>query len=155
MIHKARLDGVAQTNCQHEVAAAAADVVGDGQRHAEIVRRVAGFGLGQEVVHEIDVTNERGVPERRVEWICAAAADERAWTGATELRYLLATGLDRAGAEGGDAAPHGVENVNWQLRTRLARYGIELGASGIFGERFNLSHAEILRLLGRHLLGCE
>src|SRR5580658_7443994 len=148
MINKARLHGVAQTNCQHEVAAAAADVVGYGQRHAEIVRRVTGFGLGQEVVHEIDVTNERGVPERRVEWICAAAADERAWTGATELRNLLATGPDRARAEGGDAAPQGVEDVNRQLRTRLARQGAEVGASGIFGESFNLSHGEMLRLLG-------
>src|ERR1700679_109285 len=117
MIHKARLDGVAQSNCQHEVAAAAADVVGDGQRHAEIVRRVAGFGLGQEVVHEIDIAYECCVPKRRVERVGAPAADERAWTGATELRDLLTTSLDRAGAEGGDAATEGVEDVNRQLLT--------------------------------------
>src|SRR5271170_2924820 len=117
MIYKAWLDGVAQSNCQHEVAAAAADVVGDGQRHAEIVRRVAGFGLGQEVVHEIDITYECRVPKRRVERVGAPAADQRTRTGPPELGHLLAASLDRACAEGSDAATQGVEDVNRQLLT--------------------------------------
>src|SRR5271170_4785395 len=121
MIYKAWLDGVAQSNCQHEVAAAAADVVGDGQGHAEIVRRVAGFGLGQEVVHEIDIAYERRVPKRRVERIGAPAADERTRTGPPELGHLLAASIDRARAEGGDAATQGIENMYRQLRAGLAR----------------------------------
>src|SRR5271170_6018390 len=117
MIYKAWLDGVAQSNRQHEVATAAADVVGDGQRHAEIVRRVAGFGLGQKVVHEIDIAYECRVPKRRVERVGAPAAYERTRTGPPELGHLLATSLDRASAEGGVAASEGVEDVNRQLLT--------------------------------------
>ena len=125
MINEARLDRVAQGHPEHQVAAAAADVVGNGQRHAEIVRRMAGFGLGQEVVHEIDVAHECGVPERGVDRVRLSTADQRARAGAAELRNLLATGLNRAGAQGGDAAAQRIQDVNRQLLARLRREVVE------------------------------
>ena len=56
MIDKPRLDRVAQCHREHQIVAVAAHVIGDSQRDAEIVGRMAGFSLGQNVVHEIDVT---------------------------------------------------------------------------------------------------
>jgi hypothetical protein len=55
------------------------------------------------------------MPERRVDRIGLAAADQ--WTGAvaTEIRDLRATGFDRACAQGRDTAAERVQNVHRQL----------------------------------------
>src|ERR1700733_1736357 len=97
MIDKARLDRVAQGHCEHQIATAATNVIGDGQRHAEVICGVSGFSLGQNVVHEIDVAHEYGVPERRVNGVRLPAADQHTWAATAELCNLLATGLNGAG----------------------------------------------------------
>ena len=61
---------------------------------------------------------------------------------ATEIRDLRATGSDRACAQGGDTAAERVQNVNRQLLARLRREIGERGASGIFGEGFDLGQGE-------------
>jgi hypothetical protein len=104
VINEARLHCVAQCHSQHQIAASAAHVVGDSQRYAEVIRGMAGFGLSKEVIHEIDITHECRVPEGSVDRVCFSAADQRAWTCATELGDLLVTGLNRASAQGGNAA---------------------------------------------------
>src|SRR5260221_12779850 len=99
---------------------------------------MARFGLSQEVVHEIDVTDERGVTERCVDWGRLAAADQRAGASAAEFRDLLATGLNGARAEGCDAAPEGVEDMDGQLLARRRREIVESGAGGVAGEGLDL-----------------
>src|ERR1700688_2575259 len=93
MINEPRLNRVAQGHPEHQVAAATADVVGYRQRNAEIVRRMAGVVLGQEVVHEINVAHACGVPERGVDRVRPSTADQCARAGATKLCNLLATSL--------------------------------------------------------------
>jgi hypothetical protein len=110
VINEAGLHRVAQCYSEHQITTAATHVVRHRQRHAEIVRRVAGFGWGQEVVHEIDVAHERGVPAGRVDRVRLSAADQRAAAGAAELGDLLATGLDRPRAKGSDAAAQRVQD---------------------------------------------
>src|SRR5580698_7000045 len=153
MINEARLDRVAQGYPEHQVSAAATDVVCNRQRNAEIVRRMAGFALGQEVVHDIDIAHECGVPERGVNRVRPSTADQRARAGATKLCNLLATSLNRAGPEGGDAAAQRIQDVNRQLLPRLRREVVEFGASGVPGESFDLGHDENLRFwwIGRRL----
>src|ERR1700689_4531582 len=121
VINEPRLHRVAQRHPEHQVAAAAPYIVSDGQRHAEIVGRVARFCWGQKVVHEIDITHERGMPERCVDWVRLSSANKRRWAAATELGDLLPTGLDRISAEGGDATAQRVQDVDWQLPARLGR----------------------------------
>jgi hypothetical protein len=64
---------------------------------------------------------QRGMPERRVDRIGLAAADQRTRAVATEIRDLRATGFDRACAQGGDTAAERVQNVHRQLLARLRR----------------------------------
>jgi len=74
-----------------------------------------------------------------VEWVGTTAADEGARTRATELRHLLATRLDGACADGGNAATEAVENVNRQLRTRFGWISPRSWARAAYlGEGFNL-----------------
>jgi hypothetical protein len=73
---------------------------------------MACFGLGQEVVHDVDVAHERGVPERSVDWVRLPTADQRRRADATKFCNLLATGLNRAGTKGGDAAAQRIQYVN-------------------------------------------
>jgi len=47
------------------------------------------------------------MPERGVDWICLSSADKRGWAATAELGDLLATGIDRASAEGGNRAAQG------------------------------------------------
>ena len=94
----------------------------------------------KEVVHEIDIAHQCGVPERSVDRVRLSAADQRARAGAAELCDLLATGLNRAGAQGGNAAAQRVQDVNRQLLARLRREVGELSAGGVPGEGFDLSH---------------
>ena len=103
---------------------------------------MAGLGRRQEIVHEVDVAHQRGVPERREDRVGLAAADQRARAVAAEIRDLRAAGLDRAGAQGGDTAAERIQNVDRQLLARLRREIGERGASGIFGEGFDLGHGE-------------
>ena len=138
VIDKPGLDAVAQRHPEHQVAAAAAHILGDGQRHAEIIRRMAGLGLRKEVVHEIDIAHECGVPERGVDRVSLPATNQRGRAGAAELRDLLATGLDRAGSQGGDAAAQRVKDMDWQLPARFGREVGESSAGGILGESFRL-----------------
>jgi hypothetical protein len=112
VVYEARLYGVCQRHTEHQIAPAAARVVGRCQRHAKVVRRMAGLGRGQEVVHEIDVSHQGGVPERRVHRIGVAAADQGTWPGGTEVRDLLPALLDGGRPQGGDAAPERVKDVD-------------------------------------------
>src|SRR4029077_1767310 len=64
-------------------------------------------------VHEIDIADERGIVERRVDGIGAATADQRATSaGTTELFSLRAARLDRWRAEGIDGARHCIEDAH-------------------------------------------
>src|ERR1700683_5152295 len=101
---------------------------------------MARLGLRKEVVHEIDVAHERGMPERSIDRARLSATDERARAGAAELRNLRATRLDRAGPEGGDAAAQRVQNMDWQLLARFGREVCKRSAGGILRETFDLSH---------------
>jgi hypothetical protein len=65
---------------------------------------MAGLSRHQEIVHEVDVADQRGVPERCEDWVGVAPADQRARAATAEISDLCATGLDRAGAQGGDTA---------------------------------------------------
>ena len=103
---------------------------------------MAGLGRRQEIVHEVDVAHQRGVPERCEDWVGVAPADQRARAVAAEIRDLCAAGLDRAGTQGGDTATERVQNVYRQLLARLRREIGERGASGIFGEGFDLGHGK-------------
>src|SRR5580658_5019184 len=85
MIDKPRLDRVAQCDREHQIAAVAAHVIGDGERHTEVIRGVSGFSLGKNVVHEIDVAHQYCVPERRVNGVRLPAADQRSWAATAEL----------------------------------------------------------------------
>src|SRR5580704_16992414 len=98
---------------------------------------MAGLGLRKEVVHEIDIAHECGVPERSIDRVRLSAADQRARAGAAELRDLLATGLDRAGPQGGDAAAQRVQNMDWQLPARFGREVGKRSAGGILRETFD------------------
>jgi len=103
---------------------------------------MAGLGRRQEIVHEVDVAHQRGVPERCEDWVGVAPADQRARAVAAEIRDLCAAGLDRTCAQGRDTAAEGVQDVDRQLLARLRREIGERGASGIFGEGFDLGHGE-------------
>ena len=92
VIDEARLNGLGCRDPEHQVAAATVRVFGGGQDRSEIVRRMAGLGRGEEVVHETDVAHQCGVPECRVDGICWPAADQRARASAAEFRDLLTTG---------------------------------------------------------------
>src|SRR5271156_471314 len=113
---------------------------------------MAGLRLCEEVVHEIDIAHQGGVPERSVDWVRRSAADQRVRTGAPAFCDLLATGLDRAGTQCGDGAAPCVQDVDWQLP---AGFGREVGkgsAGGILGESFDLGHGSILRFLLSELI---
>ena len=69
VVDQARLDGVTERHAEHQVTAGAAGQLRGGQRDAEVVRRVARLGRREEVVHEVHITDEHGVPERRVDGI--------------------------------------------------------------------------------------
>jgi hypothetical protein len=56
---------------------------------------------------------------------------------------LRAAGVDRAGAQGRDRATERVENVDRQLLARLRREIGERGASGVFGEGFDLGSLRV------------
>src|SRR5271170_7487578 len=57
---------------------------------------MAGFSRRKEIVHEIDVAHEHGMPEGRVDRIRLSAAGQRTRAAAAELGDLLATRLHRA-----------------------------------------------------------
>ena len=85
------------------------------------------------------------MPERSVDRIRLSAADQRAWAGAAELRDLLATGLNRARAKGGDWY-HG-DKIAAALRedpTFKSVYGgsMEFQANGVAKKRVALFKVE-------------
>src|ERR1700730_16382773 len=101
---------------------------------------MAGFGLGQEVVHEINVAHECGVPERSVDRVRLSTTDQRGRACTTKLCDLCATSLNRTTPKRGDAAAQRIQDVNRQLLARLGREVVEFGASGVPGESFDLGH---------------
>jgi hypothetical protein len=143
VIHQARLHGVGQRHTEHQVTPAAARVFRGSQRHPEIVGRVACFGGRQEIIHEVDVSHERRMPERGIDWICLSASDQRTRTSPAKVGDLRAAGLDRAGAQGRDAAAQRVQNVDRQLLARLCRKIRERSAGGVLGEGLNLGHRRV------------
>src|SRR5208282_6910453 len=100
---------------------------------------MAGFSRRKEIVHEIDVAHEHGMPEGRVDWVGLSAIDQRARASAAELRNLLATRLHRARTQRSDTATQRIKDVNRQLPARLLREVRESGARGVLCKRFNLS----------------
>src|SRR5580658_5881541 len=138
VVDQARLDGVTERHAEHQVAAAAAGQLRGGQRDAEVVRRVARLGRREEVVHEVHVTDEHGVPERRVDGIGLAAADQRHPVTTAEVADLVAAGADRAGSEGRDGARQAVQDMDRKLRPRLGRQVVERGPRRVAGERLHL-----------------
>jgi hypothetical protein len=54
------------------------------------------------------------VPERGVDRVRLAATDQRTRTGPPKFGDLLAAGLDRPGAQSGDATAQRVQNVDRQ-----------------------------------------
>ena len=115
VVDQAGLDGVTERHAEHQVAAASLGQLRGRQRDAEVVRRVARLGRRQEVVHEVHITNEDGVPERGVHRIGLAAADQRQPVTTAEIPDLVAAGADRAGSEGRDGARQAVEDVDVKL----------------------------------------
>ena len=107
VVDQARLDRVTERHAEHQVTAGAAGQLRGGQRDAEVVRRVARLGRREEVVHEVHITDEHGVPERRVDGIGRAAADQRHPVTTAEVPDLVAARADRAGFQGRDGARRG------------------------------------------------
>ena len=69
----------------------------------------------KEVIHEVHVANEDGVPEGGVHRVGLSAADQRHPVTASEVPHLVAAGVDWAGAEGRDGAPEAVEDMDRKL----------------------------------------
>jgi hypothetical protein len=95
---------------------------------------MAGLVRGQEVVHEVDVAHQGGVPERRVDRVGLPAADQHTRAASPEVGDLLAAGLNRASAQGGDAAAQRVQNVDQQELSPASRELVEGGTGGIPGQ---------------------
>jgi hypothetical protein len=122
----------------HQISAGAPGQLGGGQGDAEVVCGVAGLGRGEEVVHEVHVADQHGVPERGVDRVGLAAADQGGAVAAAEVPDLVAACVDRAGARGREAAGQAVQDVDGQLPARLGGQVFEAGASGVAGERLDL-----------------
>ncbi len=120
VIDESRLDGVGQSDPEHQIASTSARILSGGQRHAEIVRRMASLALREEVVHEVNVAHQCGVPESCVDRVRLAAADQRTRATATEIRDLRLTRQDRASAQGGNGAAERIQNVDGQLLARFS-----------------------------------
>ena len=107
VVDQPRLDRVTERHAEHQVTAGAAGQLRGGQRDAEVVRRVARLGRREEVVHEVHIADEHGVPERGVDGIGRAAADQRHPVTTAEVPDLVAARADRAGSQGRDGARRG------------------------------------------------
>ena len=132
------LDRVPDRHPEHQVPAGAPGQLGGGQRDAEIVGGVARLGRREEVVHEVHVADQHRVPERGVDRVGLAAADQGGALAAAELGDLVAARVDRAGARGREAAGKTVKDVDRQLPARLGGQVFEAGPGGVPRERLDL-----------------
>ena len=101
VVDQAGLDRVSERHANHELAAARTGQLCGRQRDAKVVRRVARLGRREEVVHEVHVANEDGVPEGGVHRVGLSAADQRHPVTASEVPHLVAAGVDWAAPNAG------------------------------------------------------
>jgi hypothetical protein len=78
------------------------------------------------------------VPERGVDGIGRAAADQRHPVTTAEVPDLVAARPDRAGSQGRDGARQAVQDMDRKLRPRPGRQVVERGPRRIAGERLRL-----------------
>ena len=99
VVDEARLHRVANRHPEHQVTTAPTGQLGSGERHPEVVGGVARLRWCEEIVHEVHVADQHGVPEHGVDRVGATAADEVDSLSA-ELTYLVTADIDRTRTQG-------------------------------------------------------
>ena len=142
-----RFDLIGHRQRGQEVLARKIGVLAGGEDRPRIVRGVAQPASGEIAIHEIDVSDERRIVERRIDGVGAATADQRAaaaWTA--EFIGLRATRFDRWRAERIDGARHCVEDAHLESLAPLGSQVVVFRAQGKTCDAIDLAKARNDRL---------
>ena len=105
-----------------------------GEGRAQVVRGVKALPRDHGDVHEVEVTHQRGVPERRPIGRGPAASNGRALGAPAQLRRQLPDRDDRLTVERRDGAAKGVEHQGLEVRHLVGREVRELARGRPLGD---------------------
>jgi hypothetical protein len=103
---------------------------------------MAGLAFSEIAVHEIEITHEGAVIERRSIGRGLAAADQRAERIAAKIRELRTDGADRLGGKGADRASEAVEHADLELPPRRLRHRLVVRPGHKLREPLRLRHPD-------------